>query len=139
MKKQRAEETASFIRTIAGILFFIGMVLAIIIIFIATLSLFSQESTPMVRSLFKATGVALIIYGVLFILGDALIYALLCGFSVLVENSDKTAIEQALSKMADITPESPNDTQIDEKRKETHRKDSIQPSEDQYEFDVDDE
>ena len=114
MKRQRAEETASLIRTIAGIIFFIGMVLAIFAIFIAVLSLFSQDSMPIGSAWFNATGVALIIDGILVILGDALIYALLCGFSVLVENSDKTAIEEALSKMADLIPESTNNQDNDE-------------------------
>ena len=97
--KDRTREAASLLRLIAGIMLFIGMVVAFVLIMLGIASIASEDD-HFAAYFLRTTGVLLIIYGFAVALGHLLIYALLNGFSVMVENSDRTVIEDALFEIA---------------------------------------
>ena len=98
--KDRTREASSLLRFVAGAALCIGMIFAIVLIMLGVMSIISGNST-IAAAAFRTTGVLLVVYGFLVALIHLIIYALLNGFSVIVENSDRTAIEDALFEIAD--------------------------------------
>ena len=97
---ERTKEAAGLLRVVAGIIFFIGMVIGLILIIIGVMSVVSGNNS-IANGFFKTTGVLLIIYGLITILWHAIAYAILNGFSVIIENSDRTELKNALYEMSD--------------------------------------
>lgn len=100
--KERTKDAAGFIRMIAGIVFFVGMVVAGVLLLFGITALATKDNSY-VMAMLRTSGVMTIIYGLVVVLWHLVIYALLNGFAVMVENSDRTVIENALFEIADRT------------------------------------
>ncbi len=110
--KNRAKEAASLIRIVAGILLFVGTVIAIFLILFGIMSIVSDDST--MPAFLRLTGAALIGYGIIVAFTQLFLYAILNGFSVIVENSDKSGIENAILKLAAMREPQVNNENYDD-------------------------
>ena len=98
--KKRTKDAAKLIRLVAFILLYIGMISAGVLIVFGVMALATKDNSY-VMALFRTTGVTAIIYGLAVVVWQLLIFALLSGFAVIVENSDRSEIENALFEIAD--------------------------------------
>ena len=95
--KTRTKETANLLRILASFLLFVGMVSSIALIVLGTMSTISGNK----RITLGITGILFIVYGLILAFHQLLTYAILCGFSVLIENSDRSVTEHALFEISD--------------------------------------
>lgn len=97
--KAKTRETVSLIRFIASLLFFIGITIAIGLILAGLFILASRNESYSVLFI-KSFAPLMIVGGVVGALWSTLIYSLLNGFAMLIENSDRTQVERALYAIA---------------------------------------
>lgn len=97
--KTRTRETVSLLRIIAGIIFFVGITIALGMVLCGIFLLISkvENSTTLIL---KISAPAMIIYGIICGFWHTLVYALLNGFATLIENSDTTQVVRALYAIA---------------------------------------
>ena len=98
--KDRTKDAAGLLRVIAAVILFFGILFAVVLILIGAMTIVSGNNS-LAASMFRTTGVLLLIWGFVVALVHVVVYALLNGFSVIVENSDRSTIEDALFEIAD--------------------------------------
>lgn len=94
------KSAAGLIKICAGVILFLGMVITIGCVLIGVLDMMSRNGANAIQYL-RTPGLTLIISGVLIGLSNLTIYALLMGFAVIVENSSKAEIVDALFDISD--------------------------------------
>ncbi len=98
--KGRTSDAAGLLRIVAGVVLLIGMIAAIVLILLGAMTIVSGNNS--LAGILRTTGVLLIVYGFIVAIWHTILYALLNGFSVIVENSDRTLMENALFEIADM-------------------------------------
>ena len=106
--KDRTKEASGLLRIVAGVVLLIGMIFAVILILIGAMTIVSGNNA-LAAGVFRTTGVLLLIWGFVVALTHLAIYAILNGFSVIVENSDRSEMENALFEIADRLGETTRD------------------------------
>ena len=90
--KPKTRETVSLLRILAGIIFFVGITIALGMVLSGIFLLISKVEISL--------ALTLIISGIICGFWDTLVYAILNGFATLIANSDTTPVERALYAIA---------------------------------------
>ena len=114
--KESTTSAASLIRGTANVILAMGIA-ASLLLFISGVFIMLTNQGGYFLVFLGLTPPSAIVYVIVIIFWTSVIYALLCGYAVIVENSDMTAIEDALFEIADNTNTDLN-KQVEQKAKE---------------------
>lgn len=104
--KEKTRETADLIRGLAGFILLVGLIISFVSIAIGIMSFAKMANVAVV---FRMTsGVTFIIIGIATAFTHLMSYAILNGFAMIVENSDRTETNEALYEISDVLKETSN-------------------------------
>ncbi len=93
--------TAQKVKTAASIVNALGILAGAVLIILGILVIAAGSSSYLYVSLASVGGIRLILSGIVTLIINYVIYVLITGFSVIVANSDKTDIINALNELND--------------------------------------
>ena len=104
--KDKTRETADLIRGLAGFILLVGLLISLIAIIIGIMSFAGMANVAVVFRM--KSGVTFIVIGIATTFTHLMSYAILNGFAMIVENSDRTETNEALYEISDVLKETSN-------------------------------